>query len=87
MVSAQEELDWEVYQFYGLIDEDLTYDAEPPELALGERAAGALASEEALGDHLLALAAAARGAGLDAEAALRAAVARALDAAGGPRAS
>ncbi|GAA4374209.1 MazG nucleotide pyrophosphohydrolase domain-containing protein [Paeniglutamicibacter cryotolerans] len=45
---------------------------------LGERSAAVLASEEALGDHLLAVAAAARGAGLDAEAALRGAVARAL---------
>lgn len=51
---------------------------EAVEGSLGERAGAVLASEEALGDHLLALAAAARGAGLDAEAALRGAVARAL---------
>jgi hypothetical protein len=39
MIAQQEELDWEVYRLYGLIDEDLTFDAEnPPELALGERA-------------------------------------------------
>ncbi|WP_446212913.1 BREX-2 system adenine-specific DNA-methyltransferase PglX [Micromonospora sp. IBSANI012] len=37
MVALQEELDWEVYRLYGLIDEDLTC-ANPPELALGERA-------------------------------------------------
>ncbi|SCF44503.1 BREX-2 system adenine-specific DNA-methyltransferase PglX [Micromonospora mirobrigensis] len=37
MIALQEELDWEVYRLYGLIDEDLTC-ANPPELALGERA-------------------------------------------------
>ncbi|MER7164650.1 BREX-2 system adenine-specific DNA-methyltransferase PglX [Micromonospora sp. NPDC000207] len=37
MISLQEELDWEVYRLYGLIDEDLTC-VDPPELALGERA-------------------------------------------------
>ncbi|HEX5534500.1 MAG TPA: BREX-2 system adenine-specific DNA-methyltransferase PglX, partial [Actinomycetales bacterium] len=37
MIAAQEELDWEVYRLYGLIDEDLTC-PEPPELKLGERA-------------------------------------------------
>ncbi|WP_433531867.1 BREX-2 system adenine-specific DNA-methyltransferase PglX [Micromonospora sp. CA-263727] len=37
MIAAQEELDWEVYRLYGLRDEDLTC-AEPPEIALGERA-------------------------------------------------
>lgn len=45
---------------------------------LGEHAASVLGTEEALGEYLLAIAAAARGAGLDAEAALRGAVARAL---------
>ena len=35
----QEELDWEVYRLYGLIDEDLTYGGDDlPGLALGERA-------------------------------------------------
>lgn len=38
MVSQQEELDWECYRLYGLIDEDLTYPSEAPALALGERA-------------------------------------------------
>jgi len=39
MVALQEELDWEVYGLYGLIDEDLTYSGENmPGLALGERA-------------------------------------------------
>ncbi|MBM0236308.1 BREX-2 system adenine-specific DNA-methyltransferase PglX [Micromonospora sp. ATA32] len=37
MIALQEELDWEVYRLYGLIDDDLTC-ANPPELALGERA-------------------------------------------------
>jgi hypothetical protein len=37
LVAEQEELDWEVYRLYGLIDEDLTM-ADTPGLALGERA-------------------------------------------------
>lgn len=39
MIAEQEELDWEVYRSYGLIEEDLTYrgDALPP-VSLGERA-------------------------------------------------
>ncbi|WP_422773838.1 BREX-2 system adenine-specific DNA-methyltransferase PglX [Plantactinospora sp. WMMC1484] len=37
MIARQEELDWEVYRLYGLIDEDLTH-PNPPELNLGERA-------------------------------------------------
>jgi hypothetical protein len=39
MVALQEELDWEVYRLYDLIDEDLTYGGNDlPGLALGERA-------------------------------------------------
>ena len=39
MIAVQEELDWEVYRLYGLIDEDLTYGGDDlPGLALGERA-------------------------------------------------
>jgi hypothetical protein len=39
MVAVQEELDWEVYRLYSLIDEDLTYSADNlPGLALGQRA-------------------------------------------------
>ena len=39
MIAQQEELDWEVYRLYGLLDEDLTYPGEDlPTLALGERA-------------------------------------------------
>jgi SAM-dependent methyltransferase len=39
MVAVQEELDWEAYQLYGLVDEELTYPGDDlPGLALGERA-------------------------------------------------
>lgn len=36
MIAVQEELDWEVYGLYGLLDGDLTH-PEPPLLRLGER--------------------------------------------------
>jgi hypothetical protein len=39
MVALQEELDWQVYQLYGLLDKELTVPVdEVPELKLGERA-------------------------------------------------
>jgi hypothetical protein len=39
MIAVQEELDWEVYRLYGLIDDDLTYGREDlPGFVLGERA-------------------------------------------------
>jgi hypothetical protein len=39
MIAVQEELDWEVYRLYGLLDEDMTYAGDDlPGLALGERA-------------------------------------------------
>ncbi|MET8140192.1 BREX-2 system adenine-specific DNA-methyltransferase PglX [Sphaerisporangium sp. NPDC005288] len=39
MIALQEELDWEVYSLYGLLDEELTAPGEVvPELRLGERA-------------------------------------------------
>ena len=39
MMNVQEELDWEVYRLYGLIDEELTYSGDDlPGLTLGERA-------------------------------------------------
>ncbi|RYF60574.1 MAG: BREX-2 system adenine-specific DNA-methyltransferase PglX [Comamonadaceae bacterium] len=38
MIAHQEELDWECYRLYGLIDVDLTYAGELPGIALGERA-------------------------------------------------
>lgn len=39
MIATQEELDWEVYRLYGLLDEDLTAPGDSmPEIKLGERA-------------------------------------------------
>lgn len=39
MIALQEELDWECYRLYGILDEDLTLPADQiPDLALGERA-------------------------------------------------
>lgn len=39
LIAQQEELDWEVYRLYGLLDEDLTYAGDDlPEISLGERA-------------------------------------------------
>lgn len=38
MIAHQEELDWECYRLYGLIDADLTCAGEPPRVELGERA-------------------------------------------------
>ncbi|MFC8617825.1 BREX-2 system adenine-specific DNA-methyltransferase PglX [Micromonospora purpureochromogenes] len=40
MICLQEELDWQVYSLYGLVDEDLTAaeSVRPPMLRLGERA-------------------------------------------------
>ena len=38
MVAHQEELDWDYYRIYGLIEDDLIYDGDIPEIALGERA-------------------------------------------------
>jgi hypothetical protein len=37
MIALQEELDWQCYQLYGLLDQNLTHPA-PPNLKLGERA-------------------------------------------------
>jgi hypothetical protein len=38
MIALQEELDWECYQLYGLLSEDLRYAGDDlPELALGQR--------------------------------------------------
>jgi hypothetical protein len=39
MIAIQEELDWQCYQLYGLMPDDLNYTGDDlPELALGERA-------------------------------------------------
>jgi hypothetical protein len=38
MIAVQEELDWEVYRLYGLLDDDVTYQGDDlPGLAFGER--------------------------------------------------
>ena len=57
MMAHQEELDWEVYRLYGLVDEDdLTYTGDDmPEVSLGERAFEiALARRVAAGDEVTA---------------------------------
>ncbi|GAA1575597.1 BREX-2 system adenine-specific DNA-methyltransferase PglX [Dactylosporangium maewongense] len=47
MVALQEELDWEAYRLYGLLDEDLTVpEAALPELQLGHRAFEILMARE-----------------------------------------
>ncbi|QRE81255.1 BREX-2 system adenine-specific DNA-methyltransferase PglX [Rhodococcus ruber] len=52
MIAHQEELDWDCYRLYGLIDEDLTYSGELPGIALGERAFEiALARAVESGEH------------------------------------
>jgi hypothetical protein len=39
MIAQQEELDWQVYRFYGLVEKDLTHQSDDlPDLASGERA-------------------------------------------------
>lgn len=38
MIALQEELDWWCYRAYGLLDDDLCYAGDPPEVQLGERA-------------------------------------------------
>ena len=38
MIALQEELDWQCYLLYTLIDEDLTYSQEPQPIQLGQRA-------------------------------------------------
>ncbi|MBF0145159.1 MAG: BREX-2 system adenine-specific DNA-methyltransferase PglX [Magnetococcales bacterium] len=37
MIALQEELDWQCYHLYGILDEELTHPGEPPEVRLGER--------------------------------------------------
>ena len=53
MISTQEELDWEVYGLYGVVDEDVTCPAHDlPGIALGERAFEiALARAVAVGEE------------------------------------
>ena len=53
MIAEQEELDWDVYRSYGLLDDDLTYaGTDLPGLSLGERAFEiALARKVAAGEE------------------------------------
>ena len=37
MIALQEELDWLNYRLYGVIDEDLCFSGNPPEIGLGQR--------------------------------------------------
>jgi hypothetical protein len=37
MIALQEELDWCVYNLYGLINDDLSFQGQPPPIRLGER--------------------------------------------------
>lgn len=37
MIALQEELDWQCYHLYAILDDDLTHPGEPPEVRLGER--------------------------------------------------
>lgn len=51
MISTQEELDWEVYRIYGLLDDDLTAPAGAvPPLRLGERAFEIVLARNAVGE-------------------------------------
>lgn len=38
MIAWQEELDWQAYRIYGVLDEAITYEGEPPAVRFGERA-------------------------------------------------
>jgi hypothetical protein len=38
MIALQEELDWQCYQLYDLLEEDLSYKISPPTIELGQRA-------------------------------------------------
>ncbi|WNG83726.1 BREX-2 system adenine-specific DNA-methyltransferase PglX [Mycobacterium sp. ITM-2016-00316] len=53
LIFEQEELDWEVYRMYGLVDSDLTYSGQSiEEIALGQRAFEiALARRVAVGEE------------------------------------
>lgn len=53
LIAQQEELDWELYRAFGLVDEDLTYPGDDlPELAVGDRSFEiVLARKVAAGDE------------------------------------
>jgi hypothetical protein len=46
MIALQEELDWHCYSLYGLTETPLTCEADPPPIALGERAFEILLARE-----------------------------------------
>ncbi len=46
MIAWQEELDWRVYRLYDILDDDLTFASEPPEIGFGERAFEILLARE-----------------------------------------
>jgi hypothetical protein len=53
MVALQEELDWQCYQFYGLLSEDLCYNVpDLPDLNLGERAFEIVMARQIVRDEL-----------------------------------
>jgi hypothetical protein len=54
MVFEQEELDWDVYRLYGLIDSDLTYRANPIDFGIGpsERAFAIALARDVNGGHI-----------------------------------
>jgi REP element-mobilizing transposase RayT len=52
MVALQEELDWECYRLYGLVDEDLTYDEESPESDVGQPPPAVLSSSTTSTSHV-----------------------------------
>ncbi|MGW4420862.1 BREX-2 system adenine-specific DNA-methyltransferase PglX [Streptosporangium sp. NPDC004631] len=52
MIAVQEELDWEVYRLYGILDEDLAYSGDDlPSLALGERVFEIVLGQKFLGGN------------------------------------
>ncbi|MEL6382222.1 MAG: BREX-2 system adenine-specific DNA-methyltransferase PglX [Cyanobacteria bacterium J06626_18] len=38
LIALQEELDWQCYELYGLVEEDMDYTSSPPKIELGQRA-------------------------------------------------
>lgn len=53
MISVQEELDWEVYRLYGILNEDLTYTGnDRPGLASGERAFAIMLAQQMLAGNV-----------------------------------
>ena len=51
LIARQEELDWDYYRIYGLVEDDLTYSGELPGIALGERAFEIALARSAHGEY------------------------------------